>query len=131
MKQQRIDPGWAWAKKLNISPGVKIGDTVIVSGTVAFDGEGAVVGQGDAYAQSQQIFKNIEEVLTRAGATMSDVVKLTTYLINISDYKEFGRARNEAFPNGLPSSAAVGTSALIMPELLVEVEAMAIIGSGE
>lgn len=130
MKQQRIDPGWAWAKKLNISAGVKIGDTVIVSGTVALNGEGAVVGEGDVYAQSQQIFKNIEEVLTSAGATMPDVVKLTTYLIDISEYKEFGRARNEAFPNGVASSAAVGTPALIMPELLVEVEAMAIIGSG-
>lgn len=103
---------------------------MILSGTVALDSEGNVVGQGDVYAQSKQIFKNIEEALTSAGATMADVVKLTTYLTDISNYKEFGRARTEAFPGGVPSSTAVATPALIMPELLVEVEAIAVLGSG-
>ena len=130
MKQERVDPGWAWTKKLNISAGVKLGETVILSGTVALDSEGNVVGQGDVYAQSKQIFKNIEEALTSAGATMADVVKITTYLTDISGYREFGRARTEAFPGGVPSSTAVATPALIMPELLVEVEAIAVIGSG-
>jgi enamine deaminase RidA (YjgF/YER057c/UK114 family) len=130
MKQERVDPGWAWTKKLNISAGVKLGETVILSGTVALDSEGNVVGQGDIYAQSKQIFKNIEEALTSAGATMADVVKLTTYLTDISGDSEFGRARTEAFPGGVPSSTAVAAPALIMPELLVEVEAIAVIGSG-
>ena len=130
MKQERVDPGWVWTKKLNISAGVKLGETVILSGTVALDSEGNVVGQGDVYAQSKQIFKNIEEALTSAGATMVDVVKLTAYLTDISSYREFGRARTEAFPGGVPSSTAVATPALIMPELLVEVEAIAVIGSG-
>ncbi len=130
MKQERVDPGWAWTKKLNISAGVKLGETVITSGTVALDSEGNVVGQGNVYAQSKQIFKNIEEVLTSAGATMADVVKITAYLTDISGYKEFGRARTEAFPGGVPSSTSVATPALIMPELLVEVEAVAVIGSG-
>lgn len=130
MKQERVDPGWAWTKKLNISAGVKLGETVILSGTVALDSEGNVVGQGDVYAQSKQIFKNIEEALTSAGATMADVVKITTYLTDISGYREFGRARTEAFPGGVPSSTAVATPALIMPELLIEVEAIAVIGSG-
>ncbi len=131
MKQERIDPGWAWAKKLNISAGVKIGNTVYLSGTVAFDSEGNVVGEGDVYAQSKQIFKNIEEALAAAGATMADVVKITTFLTDISGYGEFGRARTEAFPRGVPASAAYATPALIKPELLVEVEAVAVIGSGE
>lgn len=129
MKQERVDPGWAWTRKLNISAGVKLGETVILSGTVALDSEGNVVGQGDVYAQSKQIFKNIEEALTSAGATMADVVKITTYLTDISGYREFGRARTEAF-RGVPSSTAVATPALIMPELLIEVEAIAVIGSG-
>ena len=61
MKQECVDPGWAWTKRLNISAGVKLGETVILSGTVALDSEGNVVGEGDVYAQSKQIFKNIEE----------------------------------------------------------------------
>ena len=81
MKQERIDPDWAWAKKLNISAGVKIGNTVYLSGTVAFDSEGNVVGEGDVYAQSKQIFKNIEEALASAGAAMADVVKITTGML--------------------------------------------------
>ncbi len=131
MKQERIDPGWAWAKKLNISAGVKIGGTVYLSGTVAFDSEGNVVGEGDVYAQSKQVFKNIEAALASAGATMADVVKITTFLTDISGYGEFGRARTEAFPRGVPASAAYATPALIKPELLVEVEAIAVVGSGE
>ena len=131
MKQERVDPGWAWTAKLNISAGVKVGDTVYLSGIVALDSEGNVIGEGDVYAQSKQIFQNIEEALASAGATMADVVKTTTYLTDISGYGEFGRARNEAFPSGVPSSTAVATPALVMPELLVEVEAMAVIGSSD
>ncbi len=130
MKQQRVDPGWTWTKKLNISAGVRLGDTVYTSGTVAFDSDGNIVGEGSAYAQAQQIFKNIEEILVAAGATMSDVVKITTFLTDMSDYGEFGKARTEAFPSGVPASAAYATPALIKPELLVEVEAIAVIGSG-
>ena len=130
MKQERVDPGWAWIKKFNISAGVKVGDTVHLSGAVAFDSEGNVVGEGDVYAQSKQIFKNIEEALASAGASMTDVVKITTYLTDISRYGEFGKARTEAFPDGVPSSTTVTTPALVMPELLVEVEAVAVIGSG-
>jgi 2-iminobutanoate/2-iminopropanoate deaminase len=130
MKQERIDPGWEWTRKFNISPGVKVGDTVYLSGIVAFDNEGNVVGEGDVYEQSKYIFKNIEEALASAGASMADIVKITTYLTDISRYPEFGKARTEAFPNGVPSSTAVTSPALVMPELLVEVEAVAIIGSG-
>jgi len=130
MKQERIDPGWAWAKKLNISAGVKVGDTIYLSGTVAFDNDGNVIGAGSVYEQSKQVFTNIEGALKCAGASMADVIKITTFLTDISGYGEFGRARTEAFPNGVPASAAYETSALIKPELLVEVEAIAVIGSG-
>ena len=130
MKQERVDPGWAWTKKMNFWVGVKLGETVQLSGMVAFDGEGNVIGEGDFYAQSMQTFKNIEEALANAGATMADVVKITTYLTDMAGYQDFSRARSEIFPNGVPSSTAVTTPALIKPELLVEIEAMAIIGSG-
>lgn len=130
MQQERIDPGWAWAKRLNISAGVKVGDTVYLSGTVAFDSDGNVVGEGSVYAQAKQIFKNIEQALACAGASMGDVVKITTFLTDISGYGDFGRARTEAFPGGVPASAAYATPALIKPELLVEVETIAAIGSG-
>ena len=130
MKQQRIDPGWAWTRKLNISAGVKIGDTIYTSGTVAFDKDGNVVGEGDFYAQARQVFKNIEEILSAGGATMADVVKINTFLTDMSGYADFGRASTEAFPDGVPASAAYATPALVKPELLVEVEAIAIIGSG-
>lgn len=130
MKQERVDPGWAWTRKLNISAGVKIGDHVYTSGTVAFDSDGKVVGVGDVYAQSQQVFRNIAEILEAAGATMADVVKINTFLTDMSGYGAFGKARTEAFPLGVPASAAYATPALVMPELLVEVEAIAVIGSG-
>jgi 2-iminobutanoate/2-iminopropanoate deaminase len=129
MKQQRLDPGWAWTKKLNLSAGVKIGDTIYTSGLVAFDSDGNVVGE-DVYSQAQQTFKNIEELLSSAGATMADVIKINTFLTDISQYGEFGRARTEAFPAGVPASAAYATPALVMPALLVEVEAIAVVGSG-
>ncbi len=129
MKQERIDPGWAWTRKFNIGAGVKVGDTIYTSGTVAFDSDGKVIGEGDVYAQSRQVFRNIEEILTAAGATMADVVKITAFLTDISEYGEFGKARSEAFPLGVPASAAYATPALVRPELLVEVEAIAIIGS--
>ena len=130
MKQERVDPGWAWTKKMNISAGVKVGDTVYLSGMVALDSDGNVVGEGDIYAQSKQVFKNIEEALASAGAAMADVVKITTYLTDISTYGEYGMARTEVFPVGAPSSTLVAVLALIKPELLVEVEARAVIGSG-
>jgi 2-iminobutanoate/2-iminopropanoate deaminase len=130
MKQERVDPGWAWAKKLNISAGVKVGDTVHLSGIVAFDSEGNIVGAGSVYEQATQVFINIEEALASTGASMADVIKITTFLTDISGYGEFGKARTEAFPNSVPASAAYEISALIKPELLVEVEAIAVIGSG-
>jgi len=96
---------------------------------VAFDSDGNVVGE-DVYAQTKQTFKNIEEVLAAAGATMADVIKINTFLTDISQYGAFGRARTEAFPAGVPASAVYAAPALVMPALLVEVEAIAVVGSG-
>ena len=109
MKQQRVDPGWAWTKKINISAGAKLGDTVYLSGICSLDEAGNVVAKGDVYGQSKRTFANIEEALASAGATMADVVKITTYLTDISTYADFAKARTEAFPGGVPASTAVAT----------------------
>ena len=131
MKRQRVDPGWTWTKKFNFWVGWKLGDTVQLSGLVAFNSEGIVIGKDDFYAQSIQTFENIEGALASVGAKMTDVVKITTYLTDMSGYADFSRARAEIFPDGVPSSSTVVSPALIMPDLLVEIEAMAIIGSGD
>ena len=128
-KQERLDPGWAWTKKYNIGAGVKVGDTIYTSGLVALDSDGNVIGE-DVYTQSSQVFKNIEDLLAVAGATMADVIKINTFLTDMSQYGEFSKARNEAFPTGVPASASYSTPALVLPSLLVEVEAISIIGSG-
>ena len=104
-KQERLDPGWAWTKKYNIGAGVKVGDTVYTSGLVALDSDGNVIGE-DVYTQSSRVFKNIESLLTVAGATMANVIKINTFLTDMSRYGEFSKARNEAFPAGLPASAS-------------------------
>jgi len=131
MKRERIDPGWAWLKKFNISAGEKVGDTIWLSGAVAFDSDGNIVGEGDLYAQTKKTFQNLAEALESAGSSLADVVKINTFLTDLSRYSEYGKARTEAFPNGVPASTVVGTTALVRPELLVEVEAIAVIGSGE
>lgn len=130
MKRERVDPGWEWPKKLNFWVGWKRDGTVQLSGLVAFDSGGNVIGKGDCYQQAKQTFKNIEEALASAGASMSDVMKITTYLTDMDNYQAFGKARSEAFPDGVPASTTVVSPALITPDLLIEIEAMAIIGSG-
>ena len=129
MQRELVDPNWNWTKEYNISAGVKLGDTVYLSGAAALDRDGNVVGEGDLYAQSTQTFLNIAEALASVGATMSDVLKLTTYLTDVSRHAEFGRARAEAFPSGVPASPLVGTSGQVLPALLVEVDVIAAIGS--
>ncbi len=125
-----LDPGWPWAKKYRITPGIRIGDTVYTSGQVALDADGNLVGGDDVGAQSRRVFENVRAVLAEAGATMDDVVKITTFLTDVSRFAEFAAARAEAFPNRIPASPVIGTPALVQPALLVEVEAIAVIGSG-
>ena len=102
---------------------------VYISGQVAFDPEGNVVGGNDMAAQSRQVFENIRIILAEAGATMDDVVKITAFITDISRYAEYAVARAEAFPNNIPASSSVTTPALVVPDVLVEVEAVAEITS--
>ena len=122
-----LNPDWPWAKEIRIAQGVQVGDTVYVSGQVGFDMEGNIVGGDDMKAQAQQVFENIRAVLAEAGATMDDVVKILAFLTDMSRYADYAAARAEAFPNTIPASATVATPGLVNPDLLVEVEAVAVI----
>ena len=130
MKKILLDPHAPRAKKPPFAMGVQIGDTVYVSGHVPQDENGNVVGEGDMTAQTRQVFANIEAVLAESNATMEDVVKITTYITDMSHYAEFNAVRAEVFPNAGMASATVAGVELVLPEYLVEVETIAVIGSG-
>ncbi len=129
-KKILLDPHAPRAKKPPFAMGVQIGNTVYVSGHVSQDENGNLVGKGDMAAQTRQVFANIEAVLAESGATMEDVVKITTYITDMSRYAEFSAARAEVFPKAGMASATIAGVELVHPEYLVEVEAIAVIGSG-
>jgi enamine deaminase RidA (YjgF/YER057c/UK114 family) len=106
---------------------VEAGRVVFVSGQIALDENEDIVGADDVGAQSSYIFGQIDKLLAEAGAGLADVVKITTYLTDMSRYKEFAAARERAFTKPYPASAAVGASALFHPSALVEIEAIAVI----
>jgi enamine deaminase RidA (YjgF/YER057c/UK114 family) len=129
-KRIEVNPKWPWAEKFGFHLGIRVGDTVYVSGSVAWDPDGNIVGGDDMMAQSRQAFANIREILAEAGATMDDVVKINAFLTDMDRYADYSAARAEAFTNNMPASTAVASPVLIEPGLLVEIEAVAEIGSG-
>jgi 2-iminobutanoate/2-iminopropanoate deaminase len=98
---------------------------------VAQDANGKVVGKGDMAAQTRQVFANIEAVLAEAGTTLEDVVKITTYITDMSAYAAFSEVRAEMFPNAGMASATVAGAVLVSDDFMVEVEAIAVKGSGD
>ena len=129
-KRVEVNPKWAWAENFPFNLGIKVGSTVYVSGTVAWDPDGNIVGPGDMLTPSRQAFANVAEMLAEAGATMDDVVKVQAFLTDIDRYAEYSKARSEAFTNNMPASTAVTSPKLLQDGLLVEIEAIAEIGSG-
>lgn len=125
-----LDPGWPRAKTAGFAMGMQVGDTVYVAGQVAQDPDGKLVGAGDMKAQARQVFANIEAVLAVAGATMEDIVKITTYVTDMSRYADYSAVRAEVFPDAAIASATVAAPTLVRDGFLVEVETIAVIGAG-
>ncbi len=124
--RKNIDPGWTWDDRLPLSQGKQIGNMIYVSGQVAYDSSGQLVGEGDMKAQTHQAFNNIKTVLGKAGSGLKDVVKINTYITDASKFMDMLAARSEILGNDPPASTAVVVAALAFPGLLIEVEAVAI-----
>jgi reactive intermediate/imine deaminase len=107
------------------APGIQVGELLFVSGQVAQDNSGNLVGPGDCEAQTRQVMARVRAVVEAAGATMEDVVKITAFLVNLDDYPAYNKVRGENFTSNPPASSSVIVASLVRPEFLVEVEAVA------
>ena len=126
VQRRTIDPGWAWDDRLPLSQAKQVGNTIYVSGQIAYNAEGKLVGEGDMKAQTRQVFENISDILESAGGSLRDVVKINTYITDGSKFMDMLAVRSEIFGDDPPASTAVVVAGLAFPELLIEVEAIAI-----
>lgn len=126
-ERRRISSGSPYEPLIGFSRAVRVGDTVYVSGTVAWGDDGKLVGAGDMYAQAKRAIRNIEKALEQAGASLVNVVRTRIYVTDISLLDEAARAHGEAFGEIRPASTMVEVSALAEPEMLLEIEAIAVV----
>jgi len=126
-KRQLVSSGTIWEQKYGYSRAVRIGNVVAVAGTTAVDETGAVIGAGNPGEQARFIYKKIDRALAQAGASLADVIRVRTFITDISRWEDVARVQGEVFSEIRPAATLVEVSAFIAPELLVEIEVDAVL----